>query len=151
MDSLRNLRDYIPTTDRFSRDSLYSLLALVVMIVVGLADILFVRSFIIPRWQDRSDLTSQLAAARKALDEAIEAQEASPAELQKKTEAAQATLNEVANIFLSDSQAAEVLNKLYEYASHSQVEIINQQIMPVPEEEKKDLAEALNRDPEDLF
>jgi LysM repeat protein len=43
-------------------------------------------------------------------------------------------LNDVAGAFLSDSQAAEVRNKLYQYASESQVEIANLQTQPPPEE-----------------
>jgi len=137
MDYLRNWRDYLPSTDRFSRERLYSLLALVVMIVVGLADIFFVRSFIVPRLQDRRELASELAWAEKALMEAKRAQEASPEEFRKEVATAQATLNDVASVFLSDSQAAEALNRLYKYASESQVEITNLQAQPAPKEEEK--------------
>jgi len=136
MDYLRNWRDYLPSTDRFSRERLYSLLALVVMIVVGLADIFFVRSFIVPRLQDRKELASQLTSAEKALEEAKRAQEESPEGLRKQMATAQARLNDVASAFLSDSQAAEALNRLYQYASQSQVEIADLQIQPTPQEEK---------------
>jgi LysM repeat protein len=57
--------------------------------------------------------------------------------LRKQVEAAQAKLDDVAGVFFSDSQAAEALNKLYQYASESQVEIANRQVIPIPEEEKK--------------
>ena len=131
MDSLRNLRDNIPAIDRLS------LLALVVMIVVGLADVLFVMSYIVPRLQERKELTSQLASAEEALEEARKAQEASPDELRKQIEAAQAKLDDVASVFLSDSQASEALNRLYQYASESQVEITDLQTQPTPQEEEK--------------
>ena len=138
MDYIRDLRERIsipiPT---LPKERLYSLLALVAMIVIGIADIFFVRSYIVPRLQDRKELDSQLISAEKALAEAKRAQEASPDKLREQIEAAQAKLDEVASAFLSDSQAAEALNKLYQYASESQVEIVNLQIQPSPEEEEK--------------
>jgi len=131
MDSLRNLRDRLPVVDRLS------LLALVVMIVVGLADVFFVTSYIVPRLKERGDLQSQLVLAQEELDIARKAQAASPDELQKQVEAAQAKLDNVANIFLSDSQASEALNKLYRYAIESEVEITDLQTQPSPSEEEE--------------
>ncbi len=131
MDSVRNLRDRIPVVDRLS------LLALVVMIVVGLADVLFVMSYIVPRLQERGELTSQLTSAQEALNEARKAQAASPDELRKQAEAAQAKLDDVASVFLSDSQASEALNRMYQYASESQVEITDLQTQPTPQGEEK--------------
>lgn len=132
MDYLRNWREYIPAKDR-----LYPLLALVAVIVIGLADVLFIGSYVLPRWQDSRELASQLASAEEALTEARRAQEESPEELRKQVATAQATLKDVASAFLSDSQAAEVLNGLYQYASQSQVEIVDVQGQPAPEEEEK--------------
>jgi len=127
MDYLRNWRDYIPVKDRLS------LLALVAVIVIGFADVLLVRSSIIPRWQDRGDLASQLGSTKKDLEKAKEAQQTNPDELRKQIEAAQVKLNDVASAFLSDSQATGVSDKLYQYASESQVEIANLQTQPTPE------------------
>ena len=132
MDYLRNLWENIQAMDRLS------LLALVVVIVMGLADVLLVWKFILPARRDGRELTSQLASAEKDLEEALKAQEASPDELRKQIEAAQAKLEDVASAFFSDSQAAAALSKLYQYAIESQVEITNRQIVPIPEEEKKD-------------
>jgi tetratricopeptide (TPR) repeat protein len=137
MDYLRNWREYIPTTDRISKERLYSWLALVVMIVIGLADIFFVRSYIVPRLRERRELASQLASAEKALTEAKRAQEESPERLRKQVATAQARLNDVANVFLSDSQAAEALNRLYQYASESQVEIVDLRTQPAPKGKEK--------------
>jgi LysM repeat protein len=127
MDYLRNWRDYIPVKDRLS------VLALVAVIVIGLADVLLVRSSIIPRWQNKGDLASQLALAEKDLEKAEKAQKSNPDELRKQIEAAQVKLNDVASAFLSDSQAAEVSDKLYQYASENQVEIASLQTQPTPE------------------
>ena len=129
MDYLRNWREYIPIKDRLF------LLALVAVIVIGFADVLLVRSSIIPPWREKGDLASQLDATEKELEKAQKAQESSPDQLRKQIEAAQARLSDVASAFLSDSQAAETRNKLYQYASESQVEIANLQTLPPPEEE----------------
>jgi LysM repeat protein/type II secretory pathway pseudopilin PulG len=132
MDSLRNLRDNIQFADRLS------LLALVVIIIMGLASVLVAWKFVLPAWQGKREVTSQLAAAQEELEEARRAQEANPDELRKQGEAAQAKLDDVARAFLSDSQATEALNRLYEYALESQVEIANRQVIPITEEEKGD-------------
>ena len=129
MDYLRNWREYIPIKDRLF------LLALVAVIVIGAANVLLVRSSIIPPWRERGDLASQLDATEKELEKAQKAQEANPDKLRQQIEAAQTRLNDVASAFLSDSQAAETRNKLYQYASESQVEIANLQTLPPPEEE----------------
>jgi tetratricopeptide (TPR) repeat protein len=132
MDSLRNLRDNFQFTDRLS------LLALVVVIVLVLANVLVVWKFFLPARQDKEDLTSQLASAQESLAEALKAQGAVPDELRKQAEAAQAKLDDAVSIFFSDSQATEALNRLYQYAIESQVEIADRQIVPISEEEKKD-------------
>jgi len=132
MDSLRNLRENIQFADRLS------LLALVVVIVMVLANVLVVWKFVLPAWQDRQELTSQLASAQESLEEAIKAQETSPDELRKQAEAAQTKLDDASSIFFSESQEKEALSKLDQYASESQVEITARQIIPISEEEKKD-------------
>jgi len=131
MDSLRSLTENIRIGNRLS------LLALVVVIVVGLANVLVVWKFILPAWQDKRELTSQLASAEKALNEALKAQQASPDELRKRIEAEQAKLNDAASAFLSDSQAAETLNRLYQYAADSRVEIASLQTQPTTEKAEK--------------
>jgi len=132
MNYISSLRDRIPVVDRAS------LLALVVVIVVGLADILFVALYVYPRWQEKGELASQVAADQKKLDAAQRAQASSPDELQKQVEAAQAKLDNVAGVFLSDSQATEARDKLYRYAIENQVEVTDLQALPSSPEEEKD-------------
>lgn len=132
MNYLENWREYISDKER-----LYSLLALVAIMAIGLGDFLFVISPIIPQLQVRKTLASQLASAEKDLLEAEKAQGEAPQRLREQVATAQATLNEAASVFLSEPQAAEALNKLDQYASESGVEIINLQPQPSPTEEKK--------------
>ena len=132
MDYLTSLRDRIQGIDRLS------LLALVVAVVMGLANVLVVWKFVLPAWQNGRELTSQLASAQQALDEALRAQAASPDEWRKQREAAEAKLDSVASVFLSDSQADAVRHKLYQYAVESEVEIASLQTQPIAQEEEKD-------------
>jgi LysM repeat protein len=132
MNYLENWREHIVAKER-----LYSLLALVVIIAIGFGDFLFVKSFIVPQLRVRKELASQLASAEKDLMGAEKAQEQAPEGLREQVATAQATLNEAANVFLSEAQAAEALNRLYQYASESGVEITDLQTQPSPMEEKK--------------
>jgi tetratricopeptide (TPR) repeat protein len=132
MNYLKNWREYIPTGER-----LYSLLAIVAITAIGLGYFFFIRSSIIPQLRVRDELASQIASAEKDLVMAKQAQEENPEKLKEQVATAQATLNEAARVFLSESQAAEVLNKLYQYASESGVEIADLQTQPGSQEEEK--------------
>jgi len=134
MNHTENQREYI-----LDKERLYSLLALLVIIAIALGDLLFAMSLIVPQWRVRKTLTSQLASAEKDLMEAEKAQAETPEKLREQVATAQAILNEAASVFLSESQAAEALNKLYQYASESGVEIISLQPQPSPTGEKKDI------------
>jgi LysM repeat protein len=129
VNSLRNLdlKKYIPTGER-----LYTLLAVFAIIVMAFGYLLFARSAILPRLQARSQLLSQLASAQQKLVESRKAQEKTPDNLKQQLAAAQAALNESSQVFLSDSQAADALNRLYKYASDSGVKIVNLQAQPNP-------------------
>ncbi len=134
MNFLSRLGERIPSGER-----LYSLLAIVVIIAAALGIIFFIRFSILPQWQTRSELAFQLAAAQQQLVDTERAQEENPDKLREQLEAAQAKLDEASGLFFSESQAAEVLNNLYQYANESGVEITSLQNQPGPEEEKKDI------------
>jgi tetratricopeptide (TPR) repeat protein len=132
MNYLRNWRQYI-----LSKERLYSLLPIVAMLLIGIGYFLFFRSSILPPMRARDELTSQLASAQRDLVEAQKSQGQAPERLKQEVATAQAELDEAASIFLSESQAAELLNKLYQYASESGVEITNLQNQPGPQQEEK--------------
>ncbi|MEE9490730.1 MAG: type 4a pilus biogenesis protein PilO [Dehalococcoidia bacterium] len=131
MNYLQNWREYIPAKER-----LYPLLAIVAIVVIGLGYFLFINSSIVPQLRVRKELAIRLASAEKELRETQKAKEGAPETLEEQVATAEATLNEAANVFLSESQAAEALNKLYQYASESGVEITSMQAQPNPEEKK---------------
>jgi tetratricopeptide (TPR) repeat protein len=135
-----NLGEHIPSGDR-----LYSLLALVVIIVMGVGCVLFVMFSIVPQWQTMQTLASQLAAVEQQLMEARKGQETSPQVLEVQLAEAQAALDEAASVFLSEAEAAGVLNSLYQYADESGVEIISLQEQAELEGEGEEETENANK------
>lgn len=115
-----NLRQYIPTGQR-----LYSLLAIVAIVVIALGYILFAWASILPQFAARDVLQSQLASAEQKLAESRRSQAKSPDQLKAQIATAQASLNQATQVFLTDSQAAAALNNLYTYANQSGVSITN--------------------------
>jgi LysM repeat protein len=116
-----------PTSER-----LYTLLAVLAIIVIAFGYLLFAQSAIFPQLQARSQLHAQLALAQQKLVESRTAQEKAPDNLKQQLATAQATLNESAHVFLSDSQAADALNRLYTYAGDSGVKVVNLLAQPNP-------------------
>lgn len=119
---------------------LYSILAVVLVVVALLGSAIFVRSSILPQWQLRSDLAARLAAAEQQLLDAEQIQQQSPDRLWEQIETAQTQLEEAAGSFFTESQAAEVLDHLYQYANESGVEILDLQSQAGPEGEEKQAA-----------
>ena len=122
-----DLKKYIPTGERP-----YTLLAVFAIIVIAFGCLLFTQFAMLPQLQARSQLRSQLASAQQKLVESRKAQEKTPDNLKQQLAAAQAALNESAQVFLSDSQAADALNRLYQYAGDSGVKIVNMQAQSNP-------------------
>ena len=136
MSFLSNLKEHVPSGER-----LYSLLAFIVIIAIGLGYVFYIRSSILPHLQVRNELTLQLAAAEQQLVQAQRSQEESPEGLEEQLAEAQAALDEAASIFLSEAEAAEVLNRLYQYADESDVEIVSLQERGTGEGEAEAAAE----------
>jgi tetratricopeptide (TPR) repeat protein len=132
MNYLGNWMEYI-----LAKERLYSLLALAAIIAIGFGEFLFIKSSIIPQLKVRSELIPRLASAEKELMEVKRAQEEAPKRLKEKVATAEAKLKEVADFFLSESQATEALSGLYQYAIESGVEIVELQTQPRPEEKRR--------------
>jgi tetratricopeptide (TPR) repeat protein len=137
MNDLRNqLSDWLGTLrERLPSDvNLALLLPIGVMVMAALGNLIFVRSAIMPHWQAREELAAQLTEVEQQLLEAQRAQEKDPEELREELKTAQDELNQTAQFFFSESQAAEILDRLYQYAGESDVEIVNLQSLSGPAE-----------------
>lgn len=137
MNSLRDLRERIPTGDR-----LYTLLAAAAIVIIILGYFLFIRFSILPHLQTRNELASQLNSAERDLLEAQTSPGNTSGGLVQQVETAQARLDAAAGAFLSESEAAQVLNSLYRYAGESGVEITDLQTQPGLGEEGKGIYDA---------
>ena len=137
MNNLRSLRERIPTGER-----LYTLLAIVAIVIITIGYFMFIRLSVLPHLQTRGELTSQLTSAERELLEAQASQGNTSDGLKQEVATAQARLDTAANAFLNESEAADVLNSLYQYASESGVEITDLQTQPGPEEEGKGIYDA---------
>jgi len=116
-----------PTGER-----LYTLLAVFAIIVIAFGYLLFAQSAIFPQLRARSQLRAQLTLAQQQSAESRKAQEKTPDNLKQQLATAQAALNGSAQVFLSDSQAAEALNRLYQHASDNGVKVVNLQAQSNP-------------------
>ncbi|HXF61796.1 MAG TPA: hypothetical protein VNK95_09265, partial [Caldilineaceae bacterium] len=100
------------------------------VILLGLGLLLFVALKLLPMAQRQAALSEQVAdtAAQLAATEQIQANV--PARLQQQIDDAQNRLDETARRFLSESQAATALDRLYGYSRAAGVEIIDLQVQP---------------------
>jgi LysM repeat protein len=101
----------------------FSLLAVVLIIALGVSYWLFYTSSIDPAISSRSILASQMTDAQKALGDLRKKQQDSPETLQVRLATAQSTLAASVNLFLTDSQANQMIDTLYQNASASGVTI----------------------------
>jgi tetratricopeptide (TPR) repeat protein len=127
VNSLAGLKQYAP-----SKHLLYSLLAVLSMLIIAVCDFLFLRSSVLPQVQIRRELTARLASAQAGLIEAKGSQEDAPGRITHQLATAQARLDHAADVFLSDDQAAEALSRLYDHADASEVTITALQAQPDP-------------------
>ena len=111
----------------------YALLAAALTVVLVIGYFLFIRLSIMPRLQTRDELISKLAAVGKELKEAEATQQQRPAQVGAQVATAQAVLSDSLGIFLSESQAADILDRLYQYAGESGVAILDLQALPTPQ------------------
>lgn len=119
-----------------SRERRYNLLAIAVLLVLALTHILVISLALLPAAKARQENISQLASIEKDLNQAEEAYREAPIQLRTQIATAKTRLAETVNMFLSEAEAAEVLDKLYEWAADSGIDITNLQSLPISEGKK---------------
>lgn len=108
----------------------YALLAVVLIVGLAIGYFFFMRLSIVPRLRAREELISELATARKELKDAEALQEQRPTQVSVQVATAQAALRDSLCVFLSDALAADILDRLYQYATESRIEILDLQALP---------------------
>lgn len=122
-----------------SKEQIMFLLPVVILIVMGLGYLRVIMLSIIPNSRIMSDKTAQLASVRKEVVEAERAQQRVPEKLRADLARAQKALDEKADFFLSEAQAAEALRRLSQYAEQAGVAIVGLEQQPSPEKGEADL------------
>jgi len=127
MSLLSNLSGQLPDRDRIL---LLLSIGIIAAMLIGYG--LFIAIGIIPHVQSWQEASSQLDAAERALAKAEKSDTGSPADVTKRIDTAQAKLSDAISAFLSESQAAEALNRLYQYADESDVVVVDLRTGPGP-------------------
>ena len=125
--------DFADDTLNYIRDNVRTMLAVVVIALLLVGYLIFGFTVILPQWQYRADLLRRQDIAESALDQRAQTSQQVPDALRSDIEAAQAALDSAAAQFLTESQAALVLDNLYLYAAGSGVEIVDLQAQQTPE------------------
>jgi len=128
MSQERNWSARLPSGER-----LYTVLAVVVIVALAVLYLFFINGAILPAARARREQAEQLTAAEQALIQARRTRDQTPDQLQAQIATAQAELEQAALKFLSEPQAAEMLDQLSQYAGQSGVEISNLETLPGPE------------------
>lgn len=126
MDVLYDLRDTL-------RENLLSVLAGAFIVVTLLWFAYFLTTNVLPHWSARQELAAQVLAAQQNVHQGEQDQATSAQALQEQLVSAQAQLDAAAGSFLSEDQAAAILDSLYGYAVNSSVTITGVQAQPVSE------------------
>lgn len=108
------------------RDNLLGFVAIVVIILLVIVYLFFTFTAIVPRWTARTELATQVEAVRSNLV-ATQGQVILPEAIQGQLAEIAVRRDAAANQFLSETQAADILNQLYQYAAASGVSIADLQ------------------------
>lgn len=130
MDVLNELLDML-------RERARTVVAVVLLALLLVALTVFSLRTIWPGWQARTALLDRLAAAEAVLEQQDQNQQNIPEQIQMEIEAAQTAVFEAAQTYLTEPQAAELLDTLYQHAAASGVEITDLQVQPTPELDEK--------------
>lgn len=119
--------------------NLAGVLAVVFIVVLLLAFLIFLSTSILPGVRAREKAAADLADVRQNLAQAQSQQAASPADLQKQLATAQTALTQSLGVFLPDYQASRIVDGLYQKASDTGVAIVDFQTEVLPSQGPKPL------------
>ncbi|MGB5057651.1 MAG: tetratricopeptide repeat protein [Candidatus Promineifilaceae bacterium] len=126
MDVLYDIRDTI-------RRNMLSVLAIAFIAITVVWFGYFLSTNVLPRWAARQELAAQVLAMQQTTHQGEQAQQDSTAALQAQLADSQTKLNATTGAFLSEAQAAAILDSLYRYAASSSVTITGLQAQPAAE------------------
>lgn len=112
-----------------------SLLPGMMIFLIALANLFFCIAIVAPQWRSYDTLAQQVTTGQQAARASLEAQlRQNPAVImQSQIESAQATLEVVRSVFLTEEEVNALLSRLYEYATDSSVQITSLQVPAAPQ------------------
>ena len=113
------------------RENLLAVLAVAIMVLLLVGYLIFTFRTLLPRWQQRTELTAASATVEAAFQARTTQQQAAVGQLGPQIEAARADFNQMANRFLTEAQAAAFLDGLYDSAAATAVVIVDLQAQAV--------------------
>ena len=130
------MRDQLTQTltriTEFVQTNLYTILAVILVVVLTAAYIVFYVSALDPGLTSRTRLETQLDEARRTLLNARSVQVEPVESWQTRVADARATLATSENAFLTSEQSTQAIDVLYQYARASGVTIVDLQVPPTP-------------------
>jgi LysM repeat protein len=126
------LSKFFSSIIEFLQTNLYTILALLFVVILTAAYIVFYVSALDPGLAARARVETQLDEARKQLLNARSVQQEPPESLQARVVDARATAAMAMNAFLTSDQSSQAIDLLYQYARASGVTIIELQVPPTP-------------------
>lgn len=127
------MNPYLENTLDYLREKWIIVLAVVLTALLLIGYLLFTVNTLLPHWRQRTDLVAQSATTEARYNDRVRAQQGVSGQVLQQIETAQTDFAQKANLFLTETQAAQFLESLYENAPNFGVSIMNLQAVPVPQ------------------
>jgi hypothetical protein len=116
-----------------SREKLHILAPAAVIVVLILGYLIYAQLAVLPGIRQMQGKANQLAAAKLKIQDAQAVIEARPDKVKQDLASARQVYSDTLNLFLSEGQAGEALNRLYGYAHEAGAEIVELQALTAPQ------------------
>ena len=117
----------------FPKERLLVLLPVILMVLLVCGYLLFAQMVIIPGTRLMQTRAAELAATKRQIKESQGSLGGRPDKLRQDLAAAQAAYSQTVSLFMSESQAAQAVDQLYDHARESGVEIAELQSVAAPQ------------------
>jgi LysM repeat protein len=121
------------------RENLVSIMAVLMMVMILFGYLFYVLNTIMPQWQLRNDLITRVTAAEAEIAQSSQGQQSNVEELKNQISEAPNALANAADFLITEAQANQFLSDLYQYASLSDVEIVELQTQTNPSSDQDTL------------
>jgi len=107
-----------------ANERILTYVSLAMIVVIGLAFVMFYQLVVAPQLALREDLLNQLTLTQRDLNKQKQADPWAPEKIQRQIDAAKTEYEQAAGIFMTESEAAGVLDQLYQYADDAGITVV---------------------------